>query len=300
MFKTIGLWFLMNIAIIIVITIVWFILSNVFGISLDAYGQSYLSIWIYAAIVWFSWSFISLASSRWMAKKAYKITLITEKNEWNLDEKERIVYDTVISLARTHSIKTPEIGIYENTDPNAFATGPSKNKSLVAVSTGLLKAMDKWAIEWVVAHEMAHVLNWDMVTMTLLQWVLNTFVVFLSRIIANVIDNQTDWKFWILWYYAISIVLQIVFGILASLIAMKFSRYREFKADAWSARYVGKQKMIAWLEALKRMQHIATADNWKFASMKISWRRGWFWFKKLFSSHPDLDDRIRALENLRV
>jgi heat shock protein HtpX len=211
-----------------------------------------------------------------------------------------VVYSTVVSLAKQNWIKTPEIAIYEDNEPNAFATGPSKNNSLVAVSTWLLNAMDENAIEWVVWHEMAHVLNWDMVTMTLLQWVLNTFVIFLSRVVANIVDNATDWKLWVIWYYAVNILLQILFGILASLIASKFSRYREYKADAWSAKFVWKEKMIAGLQALKAMKNIVHTKDWEeLAAMKISSKK-WFWIMALFSTHPDLDDRIRALEELRV
>lgn len=298
MLKTIGLWFAMNIAIIIVITIMFSVLEHFFGISLDLYGQNYISIWIYSAIVWFSGSFFSLMISKWMAKRAYDMTLITEENEWQLDNKERIIYTTVLSLAKQHWIKTPEVWIYEDSEPNAFATGPSKNNSLVAVSTGLIKAMDKNAIEWVVAHEMAHILNWDMVTMTLLQWVLNTFVVFFARIFANIFDNATDGKFWNLGYYAINILLQILFWVLASLIANKFSRYREYKADAGSAKYVWKEKMIAWLQALKDMQNKMHANS-NMATMQIATKKKW-WLLALFSTHPDLDDRIKALEELRV
>jgi len=299
MLKTLGLWLGMNIAIMIVIVTIFAILEHFFGIELDLYGQNYVSIWIYSMIIWFSGSFISLAISKWMAKRAYDITLITEQNESSLDEKERIVYTTVVSLARQNGIKTPEVGIYIDDEPNAFATGPSKNNSLVAVSTGLLSKMNKDAIEWVIAHEMAHVLNWDMVTMALLQWVLNTFVVFFARIVANIFDNATDGKFGILWYFVVNMLLQIIFGILASLVAMKFSRYREFKADAWSAKYVWKEKMIAWLQALKDMQSMISWSKWDLDTMKISSKKKGG-LMQLFSSHPDLDDRIKALEELRV
>jgi heat shock protein HtpX len=159
--------------------------------------------------------------------------------------------------------------------------------------------MDKNAIEWVVWHEMAHVLNGDMVTMTLLQWILNTFVIFFARIIANIFNNVTDWKFWMLWYYWVVILFEIIFWILASMIAMWFSRYREYRADAWSARFVWKDKMIAWLEALKKIQSMASSDSSKLATMKISTKKRW-WIMKLFSSHPDLDDRIKALEDIRL
>ena len=300
MFKTIGLWFLMNAAIIAVITIIFAILEHFFGISLDLYGQNYLSIWIYAAIVWFAGSFFSLMISKWMAKRAYDMTFLTEQNESELNSKERVVYKTVTSLAKNNGIKTPEIAIYNDPEPNAFATGSSKNNSLVAVSTWLLDAMDENAIEWVVAHEMAHVLNWDMVTMTLLQWVLNTFVIFFARIVANIFNNATDGKFGMLGYYAVNILLQILFGIFASLISSKFSRYREYKADAGSAKYVWKEKMIAWLQALKNMKNFVHTKDWEsLAAMKISSKK-WFWIMALFSTHPDLDDRIKALEELRV
>jgi len=159
--------------------------------------------------------------------------------------------------------------------------------------------MNKDEIEWVIAHEMAHILNWDMVTMTLLQWLINTFVVFISRILANIFDNVTDWKFGSLWYFVVNMVLQICIWILASLITMWFSRFREYKADAGSAWYVGKDKMIAALEALKKLQNITWKDDSKFATMKIStkWRSG---IMMLFSTHPDLDDRINALKNLSI
>ena len=299
MFKTIGLWFAMNAAVMVVIVSIFAILEHFFGIKLDLYGQNYTSILIYSAVVWFWGSFFSLIISKWMAKRAYDITLITEQNEWSLDEKERIVYTTVLSLAKQHWIKTPEVGIYNSDEPNAFATGPSKNNSLVAVSTWLLSSMDKWAIEWVVAHEMAHVLNWDMVTMTLLQWVLNTFVVFFARVVANIIASRlNEWLSGIA-YFAVNIALQILFWILASILSNKFSRYREYKADAGSAKYVWKEKMIAWLQALKKMQEKMQPAEWTMASMQIATKKRW-WFMALFSTHPDLDDRIKALENLRV
>lgn len=295
MLKRIFLFLLTNIAIIALISVVIFIVENVFGISISWYSTNYVSIFIYALIVWFTWSFLSLAISRWMAKRAYSITLVDRNNLWELGEKMKIVYETVENLAQNNHIQMPEVWIYESADPNAFATGPSKNKSLVAVSTGLLDLMNKEEIEWVIWHEMAHILNWDMVTMTLLQWVLNTFVVFISRILANIFDNVTDWKFWALWYFLVNLILQIVLWLFASLIAMWFSRHREFRADEGSAIYVWKQKMIAWLKALQKMQNIASEDKWSLATMQISTKKR-NWFMMLFSSHPDLQDRIRNLE----
>lgn len=299
MFRMIWLWFAMNIAIMIIITISFYIIESVFWISLSTYAWWYVSMLISAAVIGFTWSFLSLLISKWMAKRAYKVQLINESDESNLDSKERVVYNTVVSLARQNWIKTPEIGFYESPEANAFATGASKNSSLVAVSTWLLDNMDERAIEWVVAHEMAHILNWDMVTMTLLQWVLNTFVVFISNILTNIVQNFLDEKMWFIARLATVIFFQIILWMLASLIAMWFSRYREFRADAWSAKFVWKEKMIAWLEALKKMQDMASEDKWAFAAMQISTKKKW-WIMQLFSSHPPLDDRIKALEELRV
>lgn len=299
MFKRILLWFWMNIAIMIVLTAVFAILEHFFGLKLDLYWTNYTSILVYAAVIWFTWSFISLAISKWMAKKAYNITVITQDDYSRLDSKQKIVWDTIRDLAERNHIKMPEVWIYDSNEPNAFATWMTKNSSLVAVSSWLLSAMDNWAIQWVIGHEMSHILNWDMVTMTLLQWVLNTFVIFFARIVANIISNSVDEKLSPLVYMLVNILLQIMFGILASLIAMKFSRYREFRADAWSARFLGKEKMIAWLEALKRMQSIASSDDSKLATMKIStkWKSG---FMAMFSSHPNLDDRINALKEMII
>lgn len=299
MFKTIGLWFAMNAAIIVIITIVFAVVEKVFWISLSTHTWWYAGMFASAAIIWFAGSFLSLAISKWMAKRAYQMKYITEENEWTISEKERVIYRTVLSLSKQNWIKIPEIWIYEDSEPNAFATGPSKNNSLVGVSTGLLDSMNKDAIEWVVAHEMAHIINGDMVTMTLLQWVLNTFVIFISNILANIIENFLDEKFsWIarLW---VVIVLQLLLWVLASIIANKFSRYREFKADAGSARFVGKDKMIAWLEALKNMQNSMHESDPKLAPMQISSKKS-SGIMKLFSTHPDLDDRIKALEELRI
>ena len=156
--------------------------------------------------------------------------------------------------------------------------------------------MDKKAIEGVIWHEMSHILNWDMVTMVLLQWVLNTFVIFLSRIIAYAIDNATDWKLGNLGYYLVNIILQIVFWILASIVVMWFSRHREFKADEGSTRLVWKENMIAWLEALKSRINLSCDDKSKLATMKINTKTK-SWLMSLFSSHPDLELRIEHLKN---
>lgn len=304
MFKRIWLFLITNLAIIVVLSLAIFLIERIFWINVTWYlGWGYTWLLIFAAIFWFGWAFISLALSKWMAKKAYWIKLVTIEDYYDLDSKQKIVFDVVKDLAERENIKMPEVWFYNSAEPNAFATGASKNKSLVAVSSGLLNTMDKNEIEWVVGHEMAHVLNWDMVTMTLLQWVLNTFVIFISRILAWIVDNflsnweESNWFSWT--YIGFSILFEIVFWVLASLITMKFSRYREFKADAWSAKYVWKEKMIASLEALKRMKDMASWDDSKFATMKIS-TKGKSWLRALFSSHPELDDRINHLKNLNM
>ena len=300
MLKRIGLFVLTNIAIIAVITIVIMIVEKVFGIQVSGGPwSSYTAIFIYSMIVWFSGAFLSLAISRWMAKRSYGITPITIEQAANLTGKERIVWQTVEELAERNHIKMPEVGIYEDSEPNAFATWATKNSSLVAVSTGLLNSMDEGAIEGVVGHEMAHILNGDMVTMTLLQWVVNTFVIFAARILANIFDTVTDGKFGWLGYVAINIALQLMFGVLASLITMKFSRYREFRADAGSAQFVWKDKMIAGLRALQTMEDRMHKADPKMASMQISSQKK-TGFKQLISSHPALEDRIQALEELRI
>ncbi len=298
MLKRIWLFLLTNIAILFVFNIVLYVLS-LFGINITP-DWGYASLLIFCAIFWFLGSFISLAMSKWMAKKAYKITPISPENLSDLSKKERLVWEVVENLADRNNIKMPEVGIYNDDEPNAFATGMTKNSSLVAVSSWLLDTMDEWAIEWVVGHEMAHILNGDMVTMTLLQWVVNTFVLFAAKVIANIASGFVKEEMsWIV-RFLVDIALQIIFWILASLIVMKFSRWREYRADAGSAKFVWKEKMIAWLQALKDMQNrMHEEKESKFATMQISTKKA-SWFKQLFSSHPDLDDRIKALEELRV
>ena len=305
MFKRIAVFLLTNIAVLATIMISLSVIQAVFGINVTAYGGSMVSIFIFALVVWFAGSFISLALSKYMAKMAYWVKPVSKAQYDSLDEKQKLVFRTVEELAERNNIKTPEIGFYISPEPNAFATGASKNSSLVAVSSGLLDMMNEDEIEGVVAHEMAHVLNGDMVTMALVQGILNTFVVFFSRIIANIVDNfmqgeeESTGPSWV--YFVVSIVLEIIFGILASLVAMKFSRYREFRADYGSAQFVGKRKMIAALKALQTMQNrMVSDDNSKLASMKISTKNKKSGVLGLFSSHPDLSERIQALENANI
>lgn len=305
MIKRIFLFLLTNLAVLILINIVFAILSSVFGINISAYWYDYTSIFIFALVVWFAWSFISLFLSKWSAKRAYNIEIIDVKDLYSLWKKERLVYDIVFDLANKNGIKVPEVWIYKSSEPNAFATGATRNSSLVAVSTGLLDSMDEGAIKGVVGHEMAHILNGDMITMTLLQWVINTFVIFISRVLANLIDSYLRWddeessspSFV---YYIVSIILEIVLWILASTIVMWFSRHREYRADEGSAHFVWRENMIAGLKALLQMQNrMVTVDADKMATFKIGTKKR-SGFMMLFSSHPALEDRIANLENMKI
>jgi heat shock protein HtpX len=258
--------------------------------------NGYTSLAIYSAVYGFSSAFISLAISRMVAKWMYSIEIVKGERLIDWGPKVQTVYATVDRLSQSHGIKMPEVGVYDSAEPNAFATGPTKNRALVAVSQGLLDTMSQAEIEGVIGHEMAHVLNGDMVTMTLLQGVLNTVIIFASRILANIIagmiksEGDTTWIEMI-----VNIVLQIAFGFLAMIVMSAYSRHREYRADEDSSKMLGKKSMIA---ALKRLQtlHDDLAGSIKgddrIAAMQISTYK----VSKWFSTHPALEDRIAALE----
>lgn len=278
-----------------------FILTNlavmfVFGIILSIFGvnaHSTLGLLIFAAIFGFGGSFISLLLSKTMALRAVGGKIITDPR----NAQEQWLVDIVSRQANILKIKTPEIAIYQANDINAFATGATKNNSLVAVSSGLLSAMTQDEAEAVIGHEMSHVANGDMVTMTLLQGVLNTFVIFISRIIASMVTKVLEEKsegLSTLAYYVIVMIFETIFGILASIIAMWFSRYREFNADAGSAKLVGAAKMIAALEKLK-ISHEPNEEASILAFCINGEKKAKF--SELFLSHPPLDKRIEALRN---
>lgn len=296
--KRVFFFLLTNIAILAVIMIVLSIAQIFVPINITWYGYDLVGVWIFSLIVWFIWAFVSLWISKWMAKTFYKVQTFDETKLHSVGEKERFVYQIVERIASSNNIKMPEVWVYQSNEPNAFATWPTKNKSLVAVSSGLLDQMTYDEIEWVVWHEMAHILNWDMVTMTLLQWVINTFVIFLSRIAGTFIDRNVFWnEDWPgLWYFLSAFVLQIIFGILASTVVAWFSRHREFRADAGSAALVGKEKMIAWLEKLDLLVKNMQTDNsnQSMNTMKIVSKD---WIMKLFASHPPIEERIKNLRN---
>lgn len=292
----------MNIAVIMMISIVIAVVENVFNINLS--GSGYGGLLIFSAIIGFAGSFTSLLLSRWSAKRIYKISLITPENLMTVDNKAQFTYRTIEKIVNNNGLAMPEVGVYQSPDPNAFATGASKKSSLVAVSSGLLNNMTEDEIEGVLGHEIAHIQNGDMVTMTLLQGVLNTFVIFLSRAIGMAIDSYLKGDReggYGIGYYLSSIILQIVFGMLASLVLMAFSRKREFKADSGSALYTSRDKMVAALQRLQNLQpllheKVQSKEEDKMAAFKISNNQTKKSWKSWFSSHPDLSVRIEALK----
>ncbi|GBF75826.1 zinc metalloprotease HtpX [Paenibacillus sp. 598K] len=285
------LFILTNVLVITTISII-FSIFGIQGYIREEGGIDFTALLIFSAIIGFTGALISLAMSRWMAKKAMNVQVLNPDGP--LNDYERRIVETVHRISRTAGLTDmPEVGIYHSPEVNAFATGPTKKRSLVALSTGLLEQMDDAAVEGVIAHEIAHIANGDMVTMTLLQGVINTFVVFLSRIAAYIVSNlvKSDSMRHIV-HFACIIVFQIVFSILGSLVVMAFSRYREYHADAGAAAYAGKDKMIHALQSLKRTINQVDTSQTSLNTMKISTTPK---AMKLFSSHPDLDDRINRL-----
>lgn len=278
-----------NFAILIVLGIVLAILQSQFGLELDGY----LGLLVIAAVFGFGGAFISLAMSKWIAKRSTKAHVIGQPR----NEVESWLLSTVKRQADAAGIKMPEVAIYDAPEMNAFATGPSRNNSLVAVSTGLMRDMSRDEVEAVLAHEVSHVANGDMVTMTLLQGVLNTFVIFLSRIIGGIVDRvvfKND-RGYGPGYWITVIVAQIVLGVLASIIAMAFSRHREFRADAGGAKLASREKMISALERLGKSYGQSTLPE-SVEAFGISGRVSGG-MKRLFMSHPPLAERIAALRN---
>ena len=281
-----------NAAILVVVTIIF----NLLGLSgtLDAQGINLdlNSLLIMSAVIGMTGSFISLAMSKWSAKRAMGVQVIEQPQ----NQTERWLVDTVAKQARMAGIGMPEVGIFQAPEANAFATGMNKNNALVAVSTGLLQNMDADEVEAVLGHEMTHVTNGDMVTMALMQGVVNTFVYFFASIIGYFVDRvvfKTERGYGPA-YFIVQIVAQIVLGILASMLVMWFSRYREFKADAGGAKLAGRDKMIGALRALQR-GHEAQDLPGQLAAFGINGGG----MSRLFMSHPPLEERIAALQNSR-
>jgi len=272
-----------NAAIMVVLTVVMSILTNVFGIQLAGNGQ----LLIMSAVIGFSGALISLFMSKSMAKRSMGVQVI----EQPANETEQWLVSTVKEQARKAGIGMPEVGMFNSPDPNAFATGWNKNSALVAVSAGLMQSMNRDEVEAVLAHEISHVANGDMVTMTLIQGVVNTFVFFLASLIGRFVDrvilkNESGHG---MGYYATQMLAQVVLSFLASAIVMWFSRWREFRADSGAANLADREKMIAALQRLKSAHEPAEMP----AEMAAFGIRGGV--KKFFMSHPPLDDRIAAL-----
>jgi heat shock protein HtpX len=248
---------------------------------------------VYAAVIGFAGSLISLVMSKGMAKRSMGVQVITQPTT----PFENWLVQTVARQSQASGIKMPEVGIFDSPDPNAFATGWNRNDALVAVSTGLLQHMTKDEVEAVVGHEISHVANGDMVTLTLIQGVVNTFVVFLSTVIGHVVDRvvfKTEQGHGPA-YFIVSIIAQLLLSILATMIVMWFSRYREFKADAGGARLTSARNMADALRRLQRAHEPRDLPSGEFAAFGISGGIG-EGFKRLFMSHPPLEERIAALE----
>ena len=291
--KRIGLFLLVNILVLTTIVIV----TSLLGVNqyVEAQGINYGSLLIFAAVVGFSGSIISLLLSKTMAKTMMRVKVIDPKG--NVTAQEQKLLNTVYRFAQQVGInKMPEVGIYPSAEVNAFATGPSKNNSLVAVSQGLLSRLDQDAVEGVLAHEIAHVANGDMVTMTLLQGVINTFVVFLSRIVAYTVSSLVRKEMAGIVHFISVIAFQILFSILGSIAVMAFSRHREYAADHGGAQIAGRHKMIRALESLKSSFNMVDNSQEALQTFKISGgKKGGL--AQLMSSHPDLDDRINRLKS---
>lgn len=275
-----------NLAVLLVASIV----MSILGVNTSTMG----GLLVFAAIFGFGGAFISLAISKWMAKKAMGCEVITTPR----DSTERWLVDTVARQAQQAGIKMPEVAIYQSPEMNAFATGPSRDNSLVAVSTGLLYGMSQDEIEGVLAHEVSHVANGDMVTLTLIQGVVNTFVIFAARVVAGIINNfvssndEEGEGLGMFAYMAVVFVLDMLFGILASIIVAYFSRIREYRADEGAARLAGKHKMIAALERLRHGTE-STAMPAQMSAFGINGKRS---MAEMMMSHPPLEKRIAALQ----
>ncbi len=300
MFKRVLLFLGTNILVIATISIV----THLLGLHtyLTTHGINYQSLAIFCAFWGTEGAFISLLMSKFIAKKSMGVQII-DTTHGTQTEEERNILDIVHGLARKAGLKTmPEVGIYQSPELNAFATGPTKNSSLVAVSSGLLQKMNRDEIEGVLGHEISHVTNGDMVTMTLLQGVINAFALFLSRIIAYVLsmgtaardDNQESIAGPGPMFYMLTMVFDVLFTLLGSILVATFSRYREYRADKGGANLAGRNNMISALQALQRTMEPEDARAPSLANLKISHKDTGF--RALFSTHPPLTLRIARLQ----
>lgn len=298
MVKRIFLFVVVNVLVVLTISL----MLNLLGIRpyLTQSGIDYTALLAMCSVVGFTGAFISLATSRLMAKLMMGVRVIDPTAPGSSQQRELV--SLIHRLAQRAGLTTmPEVGVYQSPEVNAFATGPSKSRALVAVSTGLLDTMDADAVEGVLGHEIAHIANGDMVTMTLIQGIVNTFVMFFARIAAwglsQYLEGNRDregqrsgsvgWT-----YYLTTFVFEMLFSVLGMFVVCYFSRLREFRADAGSASFAGREKMVRALRALKSHYEEVDSSHPSLATLKINGRKG---FLSLLSTHPSLDDRIAAL-----
>ncbi len=293
MFKRIFLFMAVNLLIVVTISIV----ASVLGVNqyLTRSGLNYQALLFFCLLWGFGGAFISLGLSRIMAKWMLGVQVL---ESGTTHPEGRWLVETVHRLARQGGIQTmPEVGFYESDEVNAFATGPTKNRALVAVSAGLMRRMDKGQIEGVLGHEVTHIVNGDMVTMTLVQGVVNAFVMFIARVIAYAVSQTVREESRYMVMFAVTIALEITLSILGMIVVASFSRAREYRADAGGARLAGRDKMISALEGLKRAMELPEPEGApqpaSLATLKISGKHGGV--LSLFATHPPLDARIAAL-----
>jgi heat shock protein HtpX len=293
MLKRVGLFVATNLAVILVLSIALRLLGVDSLLDERNAGINYEGLLILSLVFGFGGAFISLALSKWMAKRSTGARVITRP----ANDAEAWLVSTIERLARQAGVEPPEVAVYDSPDMNAFATGARRNAALVAVSTGLLRGMPKDEVEAVLGHEISHVANGDMVTLTLIQGVLNTFVIFVSRIVGHVVDRVVlrNERGYGLGYFAAVIVAQLVLGILASMIVMWVSRMREFRADAGSAHLNGREPMIRALSRLEQGAPAQLPQALRAFGIAGGGRQG---FMRLFMSHPPIPERIEALRRL--
>jgi heat shock protein HtpX len=289
--KRVFLFLLTNIAVLIVLSITLRLLGVESLLQQNGVDLNYESLLIFSAVFGMGGAFISLALSKWMALRATGARVIESPR----NDGEAWLVETVRQQARAANIGMPQVAIFPSDDPNAFATGARRNSALVAVSTGLLQRMDRGEIEAVLAHEVSHIANGDMITLTLIQGVVNTFVLFLSRVIGHFVDrvvfrNEEGHG---IGFFVTSLVAQILLGILASLVVFWFSRRREFRADAGGARLAGAPNMIRALERLKAA-HQPLPDQMSAFGIAGGTGGG---LRRLFMTHPPIEERIAALRS---
>jgi heat shock protein HtpX len=291
--KRIFLFLVTNLAVMLVIGVIFNLLGLHSSLAANGVDLDLKKLLVMSAIIGSSGSVISLLMSKWSAKRGMGVVVIESPQ----NQTEQWLMEIVARQAKHAGIGMPEVGIFESPEPNAFATGASRDNALVAVSTGLLHAMNADEVEAVVGHEISHVANGDMITMALMQGVVNTFVYFFATIIGHFVDkvilkNEESGYGWA--YYVTQMAAQIALGILASMLTMWFSRYREFRADEGGANLAGREKMISALQALQRVHEPAELPG-QLAAFGISGSGS----MKLFMTHPPLEERIAALQNLR-